>query len=175
MRAILTLAGCGVFAALMGAEAQTGDLEVSVELPRLSVAEYHRPYVAVWVARPDHSVAANLAVWYQQEGGPEGEGETWLKDMRQWWRRIGRDLDMPVDGVSGPTRAPGQHVLSFEGETSPLAELAPGDYVLHVEAAREVGGRELVRIPFSWGGDAAQSQTVSGETELGAVTLTLTP
>jgi hypothetical protein len=36
------------------------------------------------------------------------------------------------------------------------AKLAPGDYTLVVEAAREVGGRELVKIPFSWPAKAPQ-------------------
>ena len=138
------------------------------------VSKYFISDVAVWIARADHSVAANLAVWYQQEDGPEGKGETWLKDMRQWWRRSGRNLEMPVDGVSGPTRSPGQHLVTFDDEGL-LKDLPAGDYVLHVEAAREVGGRELVKIPFAWGSDAPSTQTLSGETELGTVSLTLKP
>ena len=38
------------------------ELALDVEIPRLDVAEYHRPYVAVWIEREDASVAANLAV-----------------------------------------------------------------------------------------------------------------
>ena len=148
MRAILQLAGfsalAGTLAGPLAGVASAEELAVSVELPKISVAEYHKPYVAVWIARADHSVAANLAVWYQQEDGPEGKGETWLKDMRQWWRRSGRNLEMPVDGVSGPTRSPGQHLVTFDDEGL-LKDLPAGDYVLHVEAAREVGGRELVK------------------------------
>lgn len=174
MRAIIQLAGFGVLAGTLASGAQADDMSVAVELPRLNVAEYHKPYVAVWIARPDHSVAANLAVWYQLEAGPEGEGETWLKDMRQWWRRTGRSLDMPVDGISGATRAPGQHVMTFDDEAGPLKDLPDGDYVLHVEAAREVGGRELLKIPFAWDGEAF-SETVTGESELGAVSLTIKP
>ncbi len=175
MRALLKIAGLGALAGTFAASAQADDLNVSVELPRLNVAEYHKPYVAIWIARPDHSVAANLSVWYQLEDGPEGEGETWLKDMRQWWRRTGRSLEMPVDGVSSPTRGPGQHVLTFEGNADALKHLPEGEYVLHVEAAREVGGREMLRIPFIWSADQSFSQSVTGETELGEVSLTITP
>ena len=175
MRVLLTLAGIGAASAMIGGTASAEDMEVSVELPRLNVAEYHRPYVAIWIAREDHSVAANLDVWYQLDEGPEGEGETWLKDMRQWWRRTGRSLDMPVDGISSPTRAPGQHTLTFEGDDSPLADLPAGSYLLYIEASREVGGREVLSIPFEWGGDAAAETTVTGESELGDVTLTLKP
>ena len=165
MRAILTLAGL----AFLSAPALADTMEVGVEIPRLNVAEYHRPYLAAWIANADNSVAANLAVWYQQGRGAEGEGETWLKDLRQWWRRAGRDLNMPIDGVSGPTQAPGSHTISFDADT---AALEPGDYVLTVEAVREVGGREMVQIPFTWPAKGAAPVTVPGETELGAITLT---
>ena len=51
--------------AVAGLPAVAGGLNVGVELPRLEVAEYHRPYVAVWLERADGSVAANLSVWYE--------------------------------------------------------------------------------------------------------------
>lgn len=171
MRAILTIAGMG----LLAGPAVASDMAIDITVPRLNVAEYHKPYIAVWVAKPNNRVAANLSVWYQLDEGAEGDGKKWLKDLRQWWRRTGRALDMPVDGISAPTRAPGQHTLRFEADAGPLKDLPAGDYVLHVEASREVGGRELVRIPFSWAADAQSEQTVSGTSELGAVTLHLLP
>ena len=175
MKAVLKFLGFGAAAGTLVSSASAAELAVSVEIPRLRVAEYHKPYVAIWIARPDHSVAANLAVWYQLEAGPEGEGEKWLKDIRQWWRRTGRSLDMPVDGVSGPTHGPGEHRIDFSGDEGPLADLPEGDYLLYVEASREVGGRETVTIPFTWDGTASETQTVSGETELGDVSLTILP
>jgi hypothetical protein len=150
------------------------DLDISLDIPRLNVAEYHRPYVAVWLERPDHSVAANLAVWYDVDM-KGGEGGKWLKDMRQWWRRSGRTLKMPVDGVSGATRPAGQHQLSFKGSRAPLADLAPGDYTLVVEAAREVGGREVVTIPFTWPAAKPQQLQAAGKDELGLIRLSLKP
>lgn len=175
MKMKLTISLSGLSLALSAGAANAEGLDLDVELPRFNVAEYHKPYVAIWIANADHSVAANLSVWYQQEDGPEGEGETWLKDMRQWWRRSGRSLDLPIDGVSSPTRAPGQHSLHFTESSSQLAGLEAGDYVLCVEAAREVGGREVVKLPFIWKSDASQSVSVSGETELGNITLKIEP
>ncbi len=149
------------------------DLSVEIEVPRINAAEYHRPYVAVWISRPDHSVAANLAVWYLMKDTAEGHGDTWLKDMRQWWRRTGRQLEMPVDGVSSATRAPGRHAVHVGGEDQRLKALAPGEYILNVEAAREVGGLERVTIPFNWSGDASGEFSTSGSSELGEVALRL--
>lgn len=171
MRAKLSITALGLLSGM--AQAQT--MEVGVEVPRLSVAEYHKPYIAVWISHPDQKVAANLSVWYQLEAGPEGEGETWLKDMRQWWRRTGRTLDMPVDGVSTATRAPGQYSLTFTSDDPGLKDLAPGEYILHVEASREVGGRELISIPFEWSENLTAEFIETGESELGEVRLNLSP
>ncbi len=144
---------------------------MTVEIPRLEVAEYHRPYVAAWIEHPDHRFAANLAVWYDI-ALKNNEGETWLKDLRQWWRRSGRSLKMPADGVSGPTRPPGTHTLLFPETTGVLAALPPGEYNLVVEAAREVGGRELVRIPFAWGAGPTKADA-QGTSELGNIQLVI--
>jgi hypothetical protein len=153
--------------------AVAADLALKVEIPRLSVAEYHRPYVAIWIEKADQSFAGNLAVWYDIKLR-NNEGTKWLKDMRAWWRKSGRELTMPVDGLSGATRAPGEHSVSFANAPA-LAKLAPGEYAVVLEAAREVGGRELVRVPFVWPPKAATITEAKGQHELGAVSLTAKP
>ena len=154
---------------LMGAAPLApGDLTVSIALPRISSASYHRPYVAVWIERPDQTAVRTLSVWYDT-GLPAGEGKDWLKDIRTWWRKDGRNLTLPADGVSGPTRAPGTQTVTIPA--SRLRDLPAGNYVLAVEAARELGGRELVRVPFRLG--AANTASGTGETELGAVRISV--
>lgn len=152
--------------------AVAADMALKLEIPRLTVAEYHRPYVAIWIEKPDQSFVGNLAVWYDIKLR-NNEGTKWLKDMRAWWRKSGRELSMPVDGLSGATRAPGEHSVSFN--EAALGQLAPGDYAVVLEAAREVGGRELVKVPFSWPPKAAATTKASGQHELGAVSLTVKP
>lgn len=166
---------CFALAALFAAPAFAAELNVSVEIPRIDASEYHRPYVAIWVEKPDQSVAANLAVWYQQKDTKEGAGTKWLADLRQWWRRSGRDQEMPIDGVSGATRPVGQHQLKFDSAKAPFSTLAPGKYALVVEAVREVGGRELQRIAFDWPISQSQHLNAQGEHELGAIKLDLNP
>jgi hypothetical protein len=173
MRRLLTVTMTGLAAAPL-APAVAADLNVKVEIPRLNVAEYHRPYVAMWIERADQSPVSTLAVWYDAKN-KEGEGTKWLKDMRQWWRKAGRDMQMPADGISGATHAPGEHALSFKDGKVPLNKLPAGDYQLVVEAAREVGGRELVRVPFTWPAKSAQTASVKGEHELGGVTVEVKP
>ncbi len=137
-----------------------------VEVPRQQTAEYHRPYIAVWLEKPDGSFVANLAVWYdvRPKKGQGEDGTAWLKDLRAWWRRIGRELSLPVDGVTGPTRPPGRHSAAV----SP-GPLAPGEYVLVAEAARELGGREVLRGPLRWDGGRLEGGLLRGRTELGLV------
>jgi hypothetical protein len=160
--------------AVISAPAGAAELTVRVEIPTLPVAEYHRPYVAFWIESPEQKFVDNLAVWYEIKKG-DNEGTKWLKDMRQWWRKSGRELTFPVDGVSAATRAPGEQQITFSSTKGPLAKLAPGSYHLVVEAAREVGGRELLRVPFTWPATAAQSAEIKGAHELGRIALTLKP
>ena len=159
----LVLTAAGLTAA--AAPAVAADLTVNVELPRISSASYHRPYVAVWIEKPDQSTAQTLAVWYQQTRNNEGDGKDWLKDLRTWWRKGGRAMALPADGVSGATRAPGRQTITVPAAR--LAGLQPGQYNIVVEAARELGGREVVRVPFRWG--AANTGAGTGASELGAV------
>lgn len=161
-------------AAALGAPAWGADLALTLTLPRLNVAEYHRPYVAVWLEKSiDQSFAGHLAVLYDVKK-PNGGGTKWLKDMRQWWRKGGRDLNLPDDGVSGATRAPGEQVINL-GKSPALAKLAPGAYDVVVEVAREAGGREVVRLPLQWPPKVGQPSAVQGEHELGALQLNATP
>ncbi|TNC86074.1 MAG: hypothetical protein CSH37_05445 [Thalassolituus sp.] len=155
-------------------QANAADLSVSVEIPELDVAEYHKPYVAVWIEDDSNKVVSNLAVWYDIDMR-NAEGEKWLKDMRQWWRRIGRTLEMPIDGVTGATYGPGSYDLEFTMGKAPMSDLQPGDYRLRVEAAREVGGRELLNVPFTWPQQQDITITEQGSSELGAVKLTIKP
>jgi len=161
------------------------ELSVTLAIPKLDVAEYHKPYVAIWIENNSTKAVTNLAVWYDADMR-NNEGEKWLKDMRQWWRRSGRTLQMPVDGVTGATKGPGEHSLQLRFGTKPLHELDEGDYTLRAEAAREVGGREVLNLPFSWplnssANDANRTKgggisvTQSGTEELGSVTLRIQP
>ncbi len=161
-------------ATLAAGTALAGDATVTIDIPRFNVAEYHRPYVAFWIESEDGAKLTNLAVWYDTKLKND-EGTKWLKDMRQWWRRTGRELTMPAEGLSSPTRAPGTHDLTFDLAAAPLKGLTPGKYQLVVEAAREVGGRELLRVPFEWPAAANTEASVKGEHEIGSVKLKIAP
>lgn len=168
-----TLIGSTALLAALASPVLAADLSISVEIPRVNTAAYHRPYVAIWIEQPDQTALRTLAVWYQVAAGRggDGEGKDWLKDLRTWWRKGGRALTLPADGLSGATRAPGTQTVRVPAGR--LTNLPAGQYNVVIEAAREQGGREIVRVPFRWGGPAGRT-TVAGSTELGAVTVIVT-
>jgi len=149
--------------------ANAAELSLKIEIPKLTVAEYHKPYVAAWIERDDGSVVSTVALWYEVRSR-NNEGEKYLKDLRQWWRRTGRDMKVPADGITGATRTPGeQQVVVSEGKVA-LPTLTAGKYKLVVEAAREGGGRESLALPFSWPATGAVA-SAQGKEELGNVSL----
>ena len=155
---------------LISSGAMASDLSVKFELPQMNVAEYHKPYVAIWIERADQSVASTLAVLYDVKK-KDNAGEKWVKDMRTWWRKAGREATLPIDGVSGATRAAGSHTMSFGAARTGIDKLPAGDYKLVIEAAREAGGRELVRVPFTLPAKGKVAASASGKEELGAVSI----
>ncbi len=157
---------------LLSTGAVAADLSVKFELPQLNVAEYHKPYVAMWIEKADGAVASTLSVLYDVKKKDNG-GEKWVKDLRTWWRKAGRETQLPIDGVSGATRAAGVHTLSFGPARTGIDKLPAGDYKLVVEAAREAGGRELVRVPFTLPAKGKVAASANGKEELGAVSITI--
>ena len=153
---------------------QAAEMNISIEIPELKVAEYHNPYVAIWLENKDTREITNLEVWYDAKMADK-EGNKWLKDLRQWWRKSGRSLDMPVDGITGATEGPGKYDLTFAANSKTLSELKSGNYRLRIEAAREVGGRELLNIPFHWPTEKPLTETIEGTSELGDIVLTIKP
>lgn len=135
---------------------------VTVTLPRMAIAEYKKPYVAGWLEPVGgNGQIRSVFVWYDvNKRGANEPGTKWLSDLRSWWRKGGRSMRLPADGVSGATKGPGTYTIPLP------ADLAPGNYAFNVEAARENGGRELVSVAITVpkaGGRA------SGKTELGAI------
>lgn len=159
---------------LASANAMAADLALKLEIPQLNVAEYHRPYIAAWLENADQKVVTNLAVLYDVKK-KDNAGTKWLKDMRQWWRKSGRDVALPLDGVSGATRGPGEHTLALPLAKEALNKLPAGQYNLVVEVAREAGGREAVKVPLTLPVKSAQNVAAKGKEEVGDVVVQVKP
>src|SRR5690606_33055924 len=61
--------------------AKADELDIQIEIPAIDASPYHRPYVAIWLETTEREGVETIAVWHEQE--------EWLRDMRQWWRKLG--------------------------------------------------------------------------------------
>lgn len=153
---------CCMFAVSWVASAQPS--EIALEIPVIETSQYHRPYVAVWVEDAQQQPVKLIALWVEK---PD-----WLKDLRRFWRKIGRSNTTLVDAVSGATQKPGNYTLHWDGKDDSGAALSTGRYTLFVEAAREQGGRSLVKHEFDLPAQGAVIE-MAAEGELGAVKATI--
>lgn len=165
--------GSALALSAVSATAQAGQLTVDVQIPQQNVAEYHKPYLAGWIETPAGAVSANLFVWYDVKKR-EGGGLKYLKDLRSWWRKAGRDLTLPIDGVTGATRAPGRQTLTLDTAVA-LKGLPAGQYNLVIEASREGGGHDLVKLPITYTPAKPFTAKGKGEGELGDIKATYKP
>lgn len=152
---------------LVAAPLHAQNAAATFELPRLQVDNYLKPYVAVWL----ENEAGMLIEVYAVHVNQMKLGPRWLPDLKTWWRRGGREMNMEASGVSRPTKGPGEYKVAM----GPMKGLAAGNYALVVEAARQNGGREIVKVPFSWKPGAKVAASTKGTSELGRVALSITP
>ena len=133
---------------------------VDFEIPALEVAGYERPYIAVWLADTERNLVRILML--------AGDDSRWMEENYFWYRRFGRKAGSLVDALSGPTRRPGEYSLDWDGLDHDGAPVPPGEYVLHLEAAREHGGHQHESIELMLG-DAAFTHEVPAGEELGRI------
>ena len=163
---MLTVARYALYAlCTISALSNATTLSLNLSIPRQDVAEYHRPYLAILLHLPDGQFQP-LAVWYDKKNREEG-GVKWLRDLRAWTHS--KTTELPLDAITSATRRPDTYTLPFT-----VDHLANGRYELLIEAAREVGGYEVLKLPFQWNGTDTKV-TGSGRTELGDATLTVRP
>ena len=148
-------------------------IKINLQIPRIKTEAYFRPYVVVWLETAKRQPVETLALWYQVDSASSQEdGGKWLKDLRQWWRKIGRNEQAEYDVVTGATRRPGKHKISWQSHST--AVLAPGDYFLNFEAAREEAGRTFHRLGIQVK-DTPSKQIfkIAAENEFGEISIQL--
>ncbi|GLP95593.1 DUF2271 domain-containing protein [Paraferrimonas sedimenticola] len=159
----------GAVAAVLLGSAQAANvppsasMQIEFELPKLEVADYARPYVAIWVEDSGGKTVRNIALW-------TGKDTEWLKDIRRWWRKFGRYQGDGIDAYSSATRPAGQYQVQWDAKDGEGNPVTSGDYTLYVEVVREHGGRDLVRQPIQLG-QQEFSMSSKAKYEIGSVTL----
>lgn len=160
MKKILFIA---LFLWLGGASVSATELQLTLRLPSQS-GEYHNPYVAVWLENSSGKSVKTLVLWR--------EGAKWLKDMRRWWRKVGRKDSQLVDAVTSATRAAGRYKLTFDALDDNNNSLPFGNYVLNIEVVRENGGRSMIKQKFTLNGENQTFKLVPSS-ELATSTFTI--
>lgn len=112
-------------------------VDFEFELPKIDTSMYARPYVALWIEDEKRKPVKTIELWV-------GKDE-WLKDLRSWWRKVGRYDRELVDAVTSATRPAGQYRFVWDGTNDDGQRLEQGNYTLHVEVVREHGGRNYLR------------------------------
>lgn len=140
-----------------------GKLTLELTLKQ-QTGEYHAPYTAVWLENERAKSVRTLVLWR--------DDPKWLKDIRRWWRKVGRKDAVLVDAVTSATRVAGNHTQSFNLTNDQGNPLVQGAYTLLVEVVREKGGRELIRVPFELDG-TNKTYRATGKTETGNISFSI--
>ena len=142
------------------------ELNIGLELPRIDVSGYRRPFVAAWIEDADHYPVRTLALWFDKS--------RWLSDLKQWFRddqmrnlAEGTDLSRTV---SSATRPPGHYNIVWDGKDNLGNPVKAGKYTVVVEAAREHGSYSVASRELDFNGKPQQA-AVPASAELGAITL----
>lgn len=157
-----------------GSVARDGDekmLEIDFEINRPDAGgKSRRPYVAIWIENSNEDAVRTLVLWLQEER----PGPRWHGDLRRWYMNEAarkRDGGRPLIGtVSGATRPPGKYQAVWDGRDDEGNPLAPGIYILYIEAAREHGTYQLMRQEITWGGNDFEI-ALDGNEEIKSVSL----
>jgi hypothetical protein len=141
--------------------------KLNIELTlKQQLGEYHPPYVASWIENSQGKPVRTLLLWREKS--------KWLKDIRRWWRKVGKKDNEFVDGITSATRITGKYPLSFLAQNDERASLKKGKYTLFIEVVRENGGRAIIRQPFSLNGEKS-TFILSATNETDEIKFSVTP
>ncbi len=117
-----------------------------INLPDGEGRRYRRPYVAVWVENQEGFPVRNLLLWVSMGGAGPFQ---WLPDLKRWYRadqarkRVeNKDLFFTI---ARPTRQPGKYKVAWDGKDNHGKAVAPGEYTILIDAAREHGTYQSLR------------------------------
>lgn len=122
---------------------------------------WKRPYVAVWVEDATGMPARTLCLWI--------EDRRWLRDLRRWNRQHQNETGFAA-AISQATRRAGQYTLRWDGKDDHGQPLAPGEYTIHLEAAREHGTYQIAKTTLTLR-DTPQQAKLPDNVELGDITI----
>ncbi|WP_064608978.1 DUF2271 domain-containing protein [Photobacterium sp. J15] len=141
---------------------QSAVMDVEFELPKIETSMYARPYVAVWIEDANRKPVRTVQLWV-------GKDE-WLKDLRSWWRKVGRYDRELVDAVTSATRPAGEYRFVWNGLDDNGNRVEQGAYTFYAEVVREHGGRNYLRQKLELG-EAGFTHVLTPTEETGEIKL----
>ena len=128
------------------------ELSVDFEInrPEAEPGRYRRPYVAIWVEDKGGFPVRTLTHWLSRGGAGPFQ---WVPDLKRWYAadKLRRTVDRKdfVTTISRATRPPGKYAVVWDGKDDRGKPVGPGEYVLHIESAREHGSYSSMRLPVT--------------------------
>lgn len=141
-------------------------VEIRLQIPTIKTTTYARPYVAVWIENDQRKSVKTVQLWV-------GKDE-WLKDLRSWWRKVGRYDKALVDAVTSATRPAGDYRFVWDGTNDAGQKVAQGNYTFHIEVVREHGGRNYLRQKIELG-NSENSYQIKPTEETGLIEIHYRP
>jgi FAD:protein FMN transferase len=105
-------------------------VRVNIELPKLDIPKYRRPYAAVWIENEKGVPVRSIEVW--------GNRDKYLKDLGTWWKFAKGNTEL-IKTVTKATRAPGKYAVVWDGKDDKGMNVPKGIYTVKVEVHREHG------------------------------------
>jgi thiamine biosynthesis lipoprotein len=148
--------------------AAAGDLglDAAYTVPKIDAVPYHAPYVVMWVTDANHKMVRTLLAL--------GVKDHWAAENFVWWKRYGRLEPQVFDTIARPTRLPGHYTAHWDGKDEGGKPVAPGHYILHIEAAREKGGHTYQSVDVDLTGTGG-AKSLPAKDEMGAVDIKFGP
>jgi hypothetical protein len=142
------------------------ELAVDFEIPAMTVGNYKRPFIALWIEDADKFPVRTIALWYHED--------RWLTESKAWYRadrlRSMSEGTSIVRSIGAATRAPGKYTLKWDGKDNAGNPVKAGTYTVLLESVREHGTYQIIRQEMRFSG-APQHVDVKPGSELGPVSL----
>lgn len=159
---LLLLSLCVVLPSWAKPIPEKAQMDIELIIPTIDISPYARPYVAVWIEDAQRKPIRTVQLWV-------GKDE-WLKDIRSWWRKVGRYDPVLVDAVTSATRPAGKYRFTWDGLDQDGQRVEQGKYTFYVEVVREYGGRNYLRQKLELG-EKGFSHQLDATEETGVITL----
>jgi FAD:protein FMN transferase len=117
------------------------DFEVAVnfELMRFD-GRARRPFVAIWVDDSNKKTVRTVALWFNKA--------RWLPDLKEWFHKntdTYQNGTKDVFSISSATRPAGTYTVKWDGKNDDGEYVAPGNYTVYIEVAREHGTYQIMK------------------------------